>query len=269
MVWTVTVARAEDPDDDNTRAVKVIQSPDAPGSLAPAGAPPPALAVPPDAPATQPMPPAAATPPPIHPGADSAGIVLKPVGTPAPSVQSDSPPVARPQVALGSIPIDTKTGNPADVSLDVLPGLDVALGSKVSFRVTTKKAGYLVLVDVDASGKLSQIYPAPAALTGARIAKPNANYVKPGKPLFIPSVGDGYSGLEYIASPPAGVAMIVAILSDRPVQFLDLPDVPANLTGQAEALAYLTKFAKELRIPQGNNLIQAQWSFDAKFYAIR
>jgi hypothetical protein len=53
------------------------------------------------------------------------------------------------------------------------------------------------------------------------------------------------------------------------VQLLDLPDVPANLTGQAEALAYLTRFTKELRIPQGAELKQAQWSFNAKVYAIR
>ena len=70
---------------------------------------------------------------------------------------------------------------------------------------------------------------------------------------------------------PLGVAMIVAILSDRPVQILDLPDVPASLTGQAEALAFLTKFAKELRIPHADDgrLQEARWSFDAKFYAIR
>ena len=64
--------------------------------------------------------------------------------------------------------------------------------------------------------------------------------------------------------------MVVAILSDRPVQILDLPDVPTALTGQAEALAFLTKFARELRIrANGGRLQEARWSFDAKFYAIK
>jgi len=126
-------------------------------------------------------------------------------------------------------------------------------------------------VDIDANGKLTQIYPVPNVLVGARPTRPNGNYVAAGKPMQIPRTGDDYAGIEYIAAPPSGVAMIVAILSDRPVQILDLPDVPAALTGQAEALAFLTKFAKDLRIPQADSgrLQEARWSFDAKFYAIR
>jgi hypothetical protein len=207
---------------------------------------------------------------------------------PAPKVAAPSPPAAgaptptdpsplqypaqRKQAALGAVPINTKTLNSAELSVELLPGLDVAVGARVSFRVTAKKPGYVVLVDVDASGKLTQIYPHPSALAGgSRLARPNANFVQPGKPLQIPAAGDGYAGLEYVASPPSGVAMIVAILSDRPVQILDLPDVPSPIAGQAEALAYLTKFASELRIPaaNGGGLQEARWSFDAKFYAIR
>ena len=174
------------------------------------------------------------------------------------------------QVALGAIKTDTKVVNSADLSLDLLPGLDVAVGTKVSFRVTAKKPGYLIVVDVDATGKLTQIYPYPGTMTADRPLAPNANYIRPGKPLQIPTAGDRHA-LEYVASLPAGVAMIVAILSDQPVQIIDLPDIPASLTGQAEALAFLTKFAKELRIPNANNgrLQEARWSFDAKFYAIR
>jgi hypothetical protein len=223
-VAALTFAGARAADQDDTRAVRVMQGPDATAQASPPAASPPAA-------------------------------------------PAQSAPVR--QVALGTVPLDPKLANPAELSLDVLPGLDVPVGTKVSFRVTAKKPGYLILVDVDSSGKLSQLYPAPNALTGERAVKPNGNYVKPGKPLYIPSPGDGYSGIEYVVSPPAGLAMIVAILSDRPVQLLDLPDVPANLTGQAEALAYLTRFTKELRIPQGAELKQAQWSFNAKVYAIR
>jgi hypothetical protein len=232
-------------EDDNTRAVRIIE---------------------------EPAPPAAAAPPP-------AAVVPAPAATPsAPEPQYVAPP-ARPleypaerkQVALGAIPTDTKVVNSAEVSLEFLPGLDVAAGTKVSFRVTAKKPGYLILVDVDADGKLTQIYPYPGTMTADRQPRPNGNYIKPGKPLQIPNPGDNYAGLEYVAALPAGVAMIVAILSDQPVQIIDLPDIPTALTGQAEALAFLTKFAKELRIPNANNgrLQEARWSFDAKLYAIR
>jgi Domain of unknown function (DUF4384) len=254
-------AKAED---DDTRAVHIIEAPEPPTAPAPL--------------ATTPMAPGAA---------NSVAVPLLAPIPPAPKVAAPSPPPAsvptpanpsplqypeqRKQAALGAVPINTKTLNSAELSVELLPGLDVAVGARVSFRVTAKKPGYVVLVDVDASGKLTQIYPHPSALAGARPARPNANYVQPGKPLQIPAAGDGYAGLEYVASPPSGVAMIVAILSDRPVQILDLPDVPSSIAGQAEALAYLTKFASELRIPaaNGGRMQEARWSFDAKFYAIR
>ena len=79
------------------------------------------------------------------------------------------------------------------------------------------------------------------------------------------------TGFEFVASPPFGTAMVVAILSDLPVQAIDLPDIPATMTGRTDALNYLTKLAGDLRIPGegGGRLREARWSFDAKFYAIR
>ena len=93
--------------------------------------------------------------------------------------------------------------------------------------------------------------------------------------LFIDSATTGtrYQGLASRQAIWIAVglgAMIVAILSDQPVQIIDLPDVPVTMMGQAEALSYLAKSAKELRLPQsGRGLQEARWSFDAKYYAIR
>jgi len=44
-----------------------------------------------------------------------------------------------------------KAQNPAGVAVEVLPGLELKLGSRIAFRVTTQKPGYLLLVDVDAA----------------------------------------------------------------------------------------------------------------------
>jgi len=66
--------------------------------------------------------------------------------------------------------------------------------------------------------------------------------------------------------------MIVALLSDRPVQLVDLPNVPPQLVGNVSAVDYLTKLANELRIPgrtESDRLQEAHWSFDVKFYAIK
>src|SRR6266545_7259120 len=84
----------------------------------------------------------------------------------------------RKQVALGAIKTDTKVVNNAELSLDLLPGLDVAVGTKVSFRVSAKKPGYLIVVDVDPTGKLTQIYPYPGTMTADRPLTPDVNYIK-------------------------------------------------------------------------------------------
>jgi hypothetical protein len=155
--------------------------------------------------------------------------------------------------------------------MQILPGPDIALGSEVAFQVSSNKPGYLILVDVDADGKLAQIYPNPMSLKApsARVRE-SANYLRPGKPRRIPDRLNAYSGFDFIASPPAGTAMVVAILSDRPVQFVDLPDVPLSMAGSVSAIDYLTKLASELRIPdRSGRLDEPHWSFNAKFYAIR
>jgi hypothetical protein len=159
--------------------------------------------------------------------------------------------------------------NSAELSVEMAPGGTVNIGSRVSFRITSKKAGYVVLVDVDATGKLRQIY--PNSVSPVRSTRSNANSIKPGVPLLIPSAADALGGVAYVVSPPVGSAMVIAIWSEQAVQLVDLPDVPVEVTGQNEALDYLTKRANELRIPdtRSGRLREANWSFDAKFYAIR
>jgi len=198
--------------------------------------------------------------PPLLPG---PGTGLPPEPRPNAPGSPAQPGTGRPAVAI-------KAANAAGLSLEMIPDSDVAIGTKVSFRVSTKKEGYLVLLDVDPSGKLTQIYPNPMSLMTAAAGRQNSNLVKPGKPVLIPNPTDA-PGFEFIASPPQGIAMVVGLLSDRPVQVIDLPDIPANLLGQPDALGHLSSLAQELRIPSGDSgqLQPIKWSVDAKFYSIR
>jgi hypothetical protein len=164
---------------------------------------------------------------------------------------------------------NTKVENPAGVSVDLIPTLEVAAGSKIGFRVATKRAGYLILLDVDASGRLTQIFPDPTAAThGLRDA---INLIKPGRPLTIPQRGSPYAGFEFVADPPAGVAMVVALLSDKPVQVVDLPDTQPPAFAPADTLKYVRDQARTLKIanPDGGPLAQPNWSIDGKFYLIK
>jgi hypothetical protein len=285
-------------DDDNTRAVRVLEEPlvpppepaavPAPGGpmAAPAtNALPPLVAPPPTTTST--LPPLVAPPPLVVPTPQFTpppAVVNAPA--PAPTPSAPAPRAAAPSTfqvmslpavevkvpptpaEIGMLNSSVKVANPLGVVLDILPGADIAVGSQVSFRISTKKEGYLILVDVDASGKLTQIYPNPASRGALR---QNSNYVRPGRAVQIPNPTDVFAGFEFRAAEPVGTAMVVAILSDRPVQTIDLPDIPPSMTGRTDALAFLTKFASDLRIPgEGGSRMQlARWSFDAKFYAIR
>jgi hypothetical protein len=162
-----------------------------------------------------------------------------------------------------------KVENSAGVSVDLLPRLEVPAGSKIGFRIATRKPGYLILLDVDAEGKLTQIFPAPKAAThGLRDA---TNLIKPGHPLTIPQLGTPYAGFEFVADLPAGIAMVVALLSDKPVQVVDLPDTPPPAFAPGDTLKYVRDQALTLKIPNADSgrLEQPSWSIDGKFYLIK
>jgi hypothetical protein len=238
------------------------------------GAPTPSAALPPaiSAPA-QDEPPAPAQSKPSPPASPAESEILTPAPTPtavAPAAATTPAAVTAP--ASPPAPVDPGTGkvaNSAELSIEMIPGQTVSVGSRVSFRVSSKKAGYLVLVDVDATGRLTQIYPNTASLV--RTSRPNGNYIKPGGTLTIPLATDPYAGgVQYVVTPPNGQAMIVAILSAQPVQILDLPDIPPDISGQSGMLAYLAKWTRELRIPDDSSqLREARWSFNAKSYTIQ
>jgi hypothetical protein len=165
-----------------------------------------------------------------------------------------------------------KAQNPAGVSVEVLPGLDLKLGTRIAFRITTQKPGYLLLVDIDAAGKLTQIYPNVVSLAESKEDPAKANLIQPGKPVSIPDVTNPLARFEFVAEPPTGTGTVVAILSDRPVQVIDLPDVPPKLTGQEAAVDYLYGIARSLKIAAvdtPDQFVPGNWSFDAKLYHIK
>jgi len=158
--------------------------------------------------------------------------------------------------------------NPANVSLQMNPGQSVSVGTKIWFRVTTRKPGYLLLVDIDANGTMSQIFPSPEMI--AQSPQAATNLIKPGEELLIPNSAARKLGFEYVIAPPTGVATIVAILSDRRVQIIDLPDDAQKLRTEAETMSYLTGWTRELRVPDlGTGKLQpSSWSFAIKRYTI-
>jgi hypothetical protein len=162
--------------------------------------------------------------------------------------------------------------NTAGLAMQMLPGQEIAAGSPITFQLSTKKPGYLILLDVDAGGRLSQIYPNPMSLLEPTGPRAKSNLLRPGQVLQLPDRANPYAGFELVASPPSGTAMVIAMLSEHPVQLVDLPDVPGSLIGSVSTVDYLVNLSNQLRIPDAagdGGLEDAHWSFDVKFYAIR
>jgi hypothetical protein len=246
-------------DEDTSRSVRIIDEPKV-------------LAPPPSAPQNP-----SAVPPefPKPEGGASA--------EPAPPSDSGTPnPSPRERAGAAAVPTPPPTlspsgkdvlvvANPAELTVEMLPDTRLLVGSRVSFRISAKKSGFLILVDIDSTGKVTQIYPSPVSLM-AGLGKPNSNFIRPGKSIQIPSPVEPYMGFEFVASPPLGTAMIVAMLSDQPVQMIDLPDIPVSLIGQNAAVNFLGERTSELRVPSVQNDDKLQrpiWSLSAKFYEIK
>jgi uncharacterized protein DUF4384 len=159
--------------------------------------------------------------------------------------------------------------NAASVSLQMFSDQTAGVGAKVSFRVTAKKPGYLLLVDIDANGRMSQIFPSPELIAKSQEAA--ANFVRAGEEIQVPNAVARKRGFEYVVTPPLGSTAVVAILSDRRVQILDLPDTTKNTRSAAETMSLLTDWTSQLRIPdpETGKLEQSNWSFDIKRYRIQ
>jgi Domain of unknown function (DUF4384) len=162
-----------------------------------------------------------------------------------------------------------KAENSADVSIEMTTGRTVDIGAEVLFRVSVGKPGYIMLVDIDTAGKMSQIYPRPELLS--RFNGPDINLVKPGNQLLIPSAEQKEQGFKYVITPPIGSSAVIAILSEKRVQLLDLPDLPQGNKTQADVVHALAKWMDELRIPDVSTgkLQQTNWSLAVKPYSIQ
>jgi len=155
--------------------------------------------------------------------------------------------------------------------VETLPQREFTPGASMRFRVTAEKAGYLVLVDVDARGKLTQIYPNMITLANPGGVDERANYLRAGQSTTLPE-GPGRDAFSFIASPPQGVGMVVAILSDAPVQIVDLPDVPEALAGRSAGADFVRQATHSLDILPADGSRPARkpkWRFATAYYAIK
>lgn len=125
-------------------------------------------------------------------------------------------------------------GNDAGLSLAIEPGNRLRLGDPVSYRFSTGRAGKLVIFDLDANGKMTQLFPAaipPGHVPAAcRKSMALADRVSAGQVLRIP---DDCMGIRFKAQEPAGPGKVVAVLIED--ESIDIRKLIASPQDTAQA----------------------------------
>jgi len=197
--------------------------------------------------------------------AATRGLLSQPRTENSPDVSIEMVPA---HAATRGLLSQARTEDSSEVSIEMPAGRTVDVGTEMLFRVSVAKPGYIMLVDIDSQGKMSQIYPRPELLS--RFNRSDINLVKPGDQIQIPSDEQKQQGFKYVVSPPTGSSAVVVILSEKRVQLLDLPDLPQGVKTQADVINTLSKWMENLRIPDATGkLVQTNWSIAVKPYSIQ
>lgn len=136
--------------------------------------------------------------------------------------------------------------NSAGVELDPAPGDGQIL------RISTRREGYLILLAVAADGRVKQVYPDVAALERTRRPARDINRIAPGRPLEVLRPAEGM--------------LLVAVVADRPVQALDLPERAGDGTDAPGALLALYEAVRGLAVPDPatGRPADVAWSFGTR-----
>jgi hypothetical protein len=184
----------------------------------------------------------------------------------------DEPPPLPAAPPPDALPLpELRTDNPAGLTVRVSPDGNLHLGDRIGLIVSTQRPGYLVLVDINAEGRWTQIYPNMMSLSRSSANVASANLIKPGPPVTIPNAKSPLARFIFTADPPRGSGAVLAILSDRPVQLIDLPEPPPSPLPLQSAVDTLARAVTQLQIASNGGAAPGGagvWSFAASSYRI-
>ncbi len=147
--------------------------------------------------------------------------------------------------------------NPARLAIQILPSGRFRLGQEMRFRITSQQEGHLLVVDLNAAGELSQVYPLDQGAVGAI-----DNRLRPGRALTLP---EPRSGIRFAATEPTGTGRLVAILTEEAV---DLEDLPAAGQGAGAGKDPVTRILEGLSRLQSGGSASPSWSLTQAEYVI-
>ncbi len=156
--------------------------------------------------------------------------------------------------------------NDAGLRVEILPGANLRADEQLKFRITSRRPGWLLFLDLDARGRLVQIY--PNRLVSRE--KSRANWIRANAPLTIP---DPYYGIQFTADGSArGDGQIIALLVEDGVGLEELFRRHGSFEPVPDPKAYFEAVASTLReiaVSEGRFNRAIRWSVAYKGYQIR
>jgi hypothetical protein len=146
---------------------------------------------------------------------------------------------ASPATILGSATDMLGGDNAAGLAIDILPSKQVRIGDSITARLTSGRAGSLILLDVSAEGQLVQLFPNEVTVKHGSDGR-----IRPSEPLLVP---DNYYGFKFTAGEPAGKGTLIAIVAEDLVSFDDLTGPHGDFEPIGDSKSYLATLGRKLR----------------------
>ena len=127
----------------------------------------------------------------------------------------------------------------AGVRVRIEPGPKLVLGSTLEIVVESDRDGHVVLLDIDAAGEMTQVFPnQPSIASGV------PDGIRAGRALRLPGEAAGF---RFKATPPVGNGVLLALVSDATAQVRDLVSRHKDLSVVARPSAYLVELDEAVR----------------------
>ena len=138
--------------------------------------------------------------------------------------------------------VQALTAGARDITIAIKPAGTIKLGGTFNFEVRSKMAGRLLIIDVNAEGIATQIFP------NEFVAREDLSLVQAGGAVTVP--GPGY-GFDYFrAAPPLGKGRLITVVlpPDFPVQtFITAPVRSKGFIAERSATGYFMNLLQQIR----------------------
>ena len=156
--------------------------------------------------------------------------------------------------------VQPSPGEMPPVRLRIEPGPKLEPGTEISIVVDSDREGYLTVLDIDADGKLVQLFPNEESLRAGVRAK-----IRAGQSVRLPGEKAGF---QFRAVPPLGRGLLIAVVSDTADRIESLTGRHKDLAVVPSPEAYVVEAAEALREDGGGERSTSSWSVGTLDYEI-